>query len=359
MCSLRAGMNPQILRQCIMISNEQPTLVVTCKLSPIYRLVVVETISDRARIIFLDELEQAAERRAALSSATVLLAHNTAKELHACETNLIREARLVQFLAAGLDFIPLDQLPPQVPVAGNAGAQAESMAEHGLAMALAASKHLPMEQAKMMRNEFNQSGATRMMAESTCGIFGLGGTGLALARLLKCVGARVHGINRRGESSVPVDWVGKPDALDTMLAASDIVFLTAPLTRETFGIVGGRELKLMKEDAILVNLARGELVNEEALYFHLRDHSSFVACIDAWWVEPVRHGRFEMKFPFLDLPNVIASPHNSAAGGNGRVNGIKRAALNCVRALTGEKPLHLISPDERAWHIGKAEPAAT
>ena len=341
-----------------MISDEQPTLVVTCKLSPVYRRVVVETISDRARIIFLDELEPAAARRAALSSATVLLAHNTAKELRADETNLIGEVRLVQFLAAGLDFIPLDQLPPQVPVACNAGAQAESMAEHGLAMALAAAKHLPMEQAKMTRNEFNQSGATRMMAESTCGIFGLGGTGLALARLLKCVGARVLGINRRGESSVPVDWVGKPEALDTMLAASDMVFLTAPLTRETYGIIGERELKLMKEDAIFVNLARGELVNEEALYLHLRDHGSFIACIDAWWVEPVRHGRFEMKFPFLDLPNVIASPHNSAAGGNGRVNGIKRAALNCVRALTGEKPLHLISPDERAWHIGKAEPTA-
>src|SRR5262249_55012309 len=160
--------------------------------------------------------------------------------------------------------------------------------------------------------------------------------------LLKCLGARVHGINRRGESSVAIDWVGKPDTLDTMLAASDVVFLTAPLTRETLGMIGERQLKLTKEDAILVNLARGELVDEEALYLHLRDHGRFVACLDAWWVEPVRHGRFEMRFPFLDLANVIASPHNSAAGGNVRLNGIKRAALNCLRALTGEKPLHLI-----------------
>jgi phosphoglycerate dehydrogenase-like enzyme len=342
-----------------MISNEQPTLVVTCTLGPVYRRAVVDTISDRARIIFLDELEQPAARRAALSSAAVLLAHNTVEELHADEIDLIREARLVQFLAAGLDFVPLDQLPPQVPLASNAGGSAESMAEHGLAMAFAAAKHLPMEQAKMKRSEFNQFGSTRMMSESTCGIFGLGGTGLALARLLKCIGARVHGINRRGESSVPIDWLGKPDALDTMLAVSDVVFLTVPLTRETLGIIGERELRLMKDDAVLVNLARGELVDEEALYLHLRDHSSFVACIDAWWVEPVRHGRFEMKFPFLDLPNVIASPHNSAAGGNGRVNGIKRAALNCVRALAGERPLHLITPDDRAWHIGKRESAAT
>jgi len=342
-----------------MIANEQPALVVTCKLSPLYRRTLAETVSDRARIIFLDELEQPEARRAALSSATVLLAHNPVKELSADEIGLIGDARLVQFLAAGVDFIPLDRLPLQVPLASNAGAQAESMAEHGLAMALAAAKHLPMEQARMARGEFNQAGSTRMVAESTCGVLGLGGTGLALARLLKGMGARVHGINRRGESSVPVDWVGKPDALETMLAVSDILFVTLPLTRETVGLIGARELGLMKEDAILVNLARGELLDEEALYRHLRDHAGFVACIDAWWIEPVRHGRFEMKFPFLDLPNVIASPHNSAAGGTGRVTGVRRAALNCVRALAGETPMHLISPDERAWHIGKLAPVTT
>lgn len=107
----------------------------------------------------------------------------------------------------------------------------------------------------MARGEFNQAGPARMMAESTCGIFGLGGTGLALARLLKGMGAAVHEINRRGESSVPIDWVGRPDALDTMLAVSDIVFVTAPLSRETVSVIGARELGLMKEDAILVNLA--------------------------------------------------------------------------------------------------------
>jgi phosphoglycerate dehydrogenase-like enzyme len=341
----------------MMVSNEQPTLVVTCRLSSAYRLAVAETVSDRARIVFLDDLKEPSARHAALSSATALLANNAVKELQADEMDLIRNARLVQFLAAGLDFIALDQLPSQVPLASNAGAQAESMAEHALAMALAAAKRLPMEQARMARGEFNQAGSTRMMAESTCGIFGLGGTGLALARLLKCLGACVHGINRRGKSSVPIDWVGKPDALDAMLTVSDIVFVTVPLTRQTLGIIGRRELGLMKEDAVLVNLARGELIDEEALYLHLRDHARFTACIDAWWVEPVRHGRFEMQFPFLDLPNVIGSPHNSAAGGMGRINGVKRAALNCVRALAGERPLHLISPDERAWHIGKHDPA--
>jgi phosphoglycerate dehydrogenase-like enzyme len=331
--------------------EEHPSLLVTCHLGPLQKAALAETIADRATIVFLDELD-APSRRAALSSATVLLANNTAKELRENELELVGGARLIQFLAAGVDFIPLDQLPPQVPLASNAGAHAQSMAEHALAMALAAAKRLPMEQARLERGEFNQAGSTRMIAESTCGIFGLGGTGFALARLLRCMGAQVHGINRKGEASDQVDWVGTPDDLDAMLAVSDILFVTAPLTRQTLGVIGHRELGLMKEDAIVVNVARGELIDEEALYHHLRDNRNFVACIDAWWIEPVRHGRFEMKFPFLDLPNVIGSPHNSAAAGSGRINGIRRAALNCLRALAGETPLHLIAPQERAWHVG-------
>jgi phosphoglycerate dehydrogenase-like enzyme len=327
-------------------------LLVMCHLGPAQKAALAETISDRASIVFLNELD-AASRRAALSSATVLLAHNTAEELREDEFELISGARLIQFVAAGVDFIPLNQLPAQVPLASNAGAHAQSMAEHALAMALSAAKRLPMEQAKLGLGEFNQAGSTRMIAESTCGIFGLGGTGLALARLLRCMGAQVHGINRRGKSSDQIDWVGKPADLDAMLAVSDILFVTAPLNRQTFGVIGRRELGLMKEDAIIVNVARGELIDEAALYDRLRDNSNFVACIDAWWIEPVRHGRFDMKFPFLDLPNVIGSPHNSAAAGNGRANGIKHAALNCLRALAGETPLHLIAPEERAWHMGK------
>jgi glyoxylate reductase len=135
--------------------------------------------------------------------------------------------------------------------------------------------------------------------------------------------------------------------LDELLRESDFVSLHAAMTPETHHLIGARELGLMKSDAVLVNLARGEIVDERALYDHLVSTPGFTACPDAWWVEPVRHGEFRMDHPFMRLPNVIGSPHNSASvRGWGEV-ALRRAVANCRRAIDGLQPLHLVGDDER------------
>src|SRR5258708_23475228 len=111
--------------------------------------------------------------------------------------------------------------------------------------------------------------------------------------------------------------------------------------------MGAAELRGRRDDAILVSVAGGEIVEEGQLYDHLVSPRRFTACIDAWWVEPVRHGEFRIDQPFLALPNVIASPHNSAQGDGAHDISLRRAVENCRRALTGEAPLHLIGFDER------------
>jgi phosphoglycerate dehydrogenase-like enzyme len=158
---------------------------------------------------------------------------------------------------------------------------------------------------------------------------------------------QIHAINRRGHSAEPTAWIGTPDHLEVLLRAAEVLIIAAPLTHATMGRIGARELALMKEDAILVNLARGEIIEEGALFAHLQGHPTFTACLDAWWVEPIRHGAFRMQYPFLELPNVIGSPHNSASVDGWHQVALRRAAENCLRALRGQPPQGVIGPDER------------
>lgn len=329
-----------------MIAAGSATLVVTLKANARERATIADAFSGAGDIVYIADVPSAA-RADVLRHAGAVLARNTVCELEPRETNLIRGARLLQFLTAGIDYIPLDDLPPDLPIATNGGAFAAPMAEHALALTLAAAKRLLIEHRNLQRGEFNQFTPNRMLAGAVCGIFGCGGIGTATARLMRGLGMRIHAINRRGRTDEAVDWIGTPDRLDALLAASDVLVISAPLTRATRRAIDAGRLALMKQDAILVNLARGEIIDERALYQHLRANLRFTACLDAWWVEPIRHGEFRLDYHFLELPNVIGSPHNSAAVPGSHEAGLRRAVENCRRAVTGERPLHLIGADER------------
>jgi phosphoglycerate dehydrogenase-like enzyme len=322
------------------------TVAVTFNVRPPERAVLADAIGNAAALVYLTDLDGDA-RIQALRNATALLARDTGKDLRPGETQLIQSARLIQFMTAGIDFVPLNALPPEIPVAGNGGAYAEAMAEHCLAMVLAAAKRLMIEQAALARGEFNQFTRNRVLAGKTCGILGFGGIGVATARLMRAFGVQIHAINRRGASEEPTDWISTIKDLDTLLAASDVLIVSTPLTPATQDLIGARELGLMKPDAILVNLARGEIIQEAPLYAHLQANPGFFACIDAWWVEPVRQGAFRMDHPFMTLPNVVGSPHNSASVPGMTALALRRAVANIHRALAGETPRYLLAPEER------------
>ena len=322
------------------------TVAVTFDLRAPHRAVVTEALGDMARPAWLSELDDAG-RASALREAAAILARDTGKDLRPGEAGQIRSARLVQFITAGIDFVPLHALPAGIAIAGNGGAYAEPMAEHGLAMVLAASKRLLIEHAALGRGEFNQFTRNRTLAGQVCGILGFGGIGVATARLMRALGMRIHAINRSGRSDEATDWIGSVADLDGLLRVADVLVISTPLTPATKDLIGARELGLMKPDAILVNLARGEIIQQAALFDHLRTHPGFCACIDAWWTEPVRHGEFRMDHPFLSLPNVIGSPHNSASVPGMTEVALRRAVANICRALAGETPRYVLTPEQR------------
>lgn len=236
-------------------------LVVTFEPSLRSRAIIEQELGDAGEAVYLRDLGPD-ERAPTLRRAGAVLAYNTAAELAPEELPLIAGARLLQFTTAGIDWIPLNELPSSLPVACNGGASAEPMAEHILAMTLAAAKRLFVEHANLKHGEFNQRSKNRMLQGAVCGILGFGGVGVATARLMRAIGMRVHAINWRGASDEPVDWIGTPADLDEMLRVADVLVVAAALTKTTEGMIGARELALMKKDAILVNVARGEIVNE-------------------------------------------------------------------------------------------------
>lgn len=322
------------------------TLLAVHRPAPEARAVYREELGARCEPVFRSELTAAgwADARA---RARVLIAQNPRVELSPDDVAAMTSLGFVQLLTAGVDHVPLHLFPRDLPIASNAGVFARPMAEFALAMALAAAKRLPVEHREMREGRFNQFVANRSFDGAVCAILGFGGVGRQAARLFRGLGAEIHAVNRSGETDAEVAFVGTLAALEGVLSAADVVVVSLSLTGATAGLIGARELGWMKEDAILVNVARGEIVDQDALYRHLQDNRRFFACLESWWIEPVRHGEFRIDHPFLDLPNVIAAPHNSASVPGAQLEAVRQGARNVRRWLDGEAPRNLLGADER------------
>ncbi|MGE5286281.1 MAG: 2-hydroxyacid dehydrogenase [Micromonosporaceae bacterium] len=293
-----------------------------------------EVLGDQARLVFLPRLGSDDERVTALRQAEVLIGLDLAGEL---PEGAFREAKaltFVQLLSAGADHVNFGAIPDRVVIAGNVGAYAKPMAEHVMAMTLALAKRLPQGHAALARGEFEQA-PTLTLDGAVCAILGFGGIGSATARLMRAFGARIHAVNSSGRTAEPVEFAGTLADLDQVLAAADVLVISLPLTSATRGLIGRRELGQMKPGAILINVARGAIVDEQALYEHLLANPRFGAGIDTWWREPLHGGEFATRYPFFDLPNLLGSPHNSGIV-SGILGAAARQAAGNVRAyMTG------------------------
>lgn len=213
-------------------------------------------------------------------------------------------------------------------------------------MTLALSKRLLKNHNKLAQGEFNQFEVNKMLADSTVGIIGFGGIGRAAAKLFRCLGCRIYAINTSGKTEEEVDFVGNLKGLEYVLRESDVVILSIALNKQTYNLIGKRELGWMKHDAILVSVARGALIDEEALYEHLKSCPDFTAGIDAWWVEPFGKGYFRMDHPFCGLPNFLGSPHNSAMVPGVISKASALAAQNVIDFLHGEEIRGVVSREQ-------------
>jgi len=297
--------------------------------------ITTSVLDGLAEVAFLDGSPDA-EIRDILHRADVLIGWHLSQELPA---GIVRDSprlRFIQLLSAGADSVDFAAIPERLVLASNVGAYAEPMAEYVMAMALTLARRLPQRHADLANGEFKMWERVLTLDGAVCAILGFGGIGRATGRLMHVFGARIHAVNSSGRTSEPVEFIGTLANLDQVLAAADVLVIALPLINATRGLIGARELGLMKPAAILVNVGRAAIVDERALYEHLRDQPEFCAGIDTWWHEPAAGSGFRTGYPFFDLPNLIGSPHNSGVTDGALQVGARMAAENVRRFLCGE-----------------------
>jgi phosphoglycerate dehydrogenase-like enzyme len=287
-----------------------------------------------------------------LADADVLVTLAFTREMGA----VARRLKLVQVPGAGLDRIERSALPAGTWLA-NAYGHEIGIAEYVIGAMLAWSRGFCRLDAALRRGIWESQWAVNAaappvwleLAGKTLGILGYGRIGQAVARRARAFDMEICAIRRDMTLSGAHElaFLGGPDALDEVLRRADYLAITLSLTAATRGLLGERELRLLKPTAVLINVARAEVVEEEALYRVLAQRAIAGAVLDVWYRYPTdERPTFPANHAFHELPNVLMTPHVS-----GWTEGMLEAraeviAENIHRVARGEPPVNLILSSE-------------
>ncbi len=262
--------------------------------------------------------------------------------------------RFVQRMFTGLDDFPFERFPESVRVAGNIGAFAPYVAEHALALALAAAREIVPAQGMIRSGTLRPAPENRLLEQSTVVILGYGEIGRAIAQRLLGFEARIFGLNRTGRMAPGCLGMYPADRLSEALGAADFVFDARPLTRRTRGTIDREALAAMRPRAIYINVGRAATADEEALYRHLATHPEFRAALDPWWDEDFAHAAFRSRFRFVDLPNFVATPHSAGYAARSTDRAIRSAVRNLAEFFaTGD----IVRAVDRSEYLGDGRPS--
>lgn len=254
--------------------------------------------------------------------------------------------KLVQQYGAGLDTVDIAAATRQgIPVANvpSAGTgNAESVAELAVFFMLALSRQYPRTQEAIQQQKLG-SPMGRALKGRTAAIIGYGGIGREVARRIAGFEMKVFGVSRRGpqgrdtDEEVHIDFHGAGDTLHEVLRQADYVIIAPPLNDETRSMIGAAEFACLKPEAFVINVARGPIIDYDALLTALKEGRIAGAGLDVFWHEP-----FDPTDPIFQY-NVIATPHVGGATDLSLRGIAKKVADNVNRVRRGEQPLNCVN----------------
>lgn len=263
-----------------------------------------------------------------------------------------KSLKAILIAAAGYDRIEPSAVPSGVVVA-NAYHHEAPIAEWIMAVAVALDHNLFASERSFRNGDWSawpsRYGSYRELYGRTFGIIGYGAIGKRVARLANAYEMNVIAAGRRPETGDEahadgVEYDSGPEAMNRVLRESDFVLVSTPLIDATRGLIGEREISLMRKDAYLINPARGHIVDEKALYDSLASNSIAGAAIDTWYDYPVSDSDQPRpsKYPFWELDNIIMTPHHSGATFGTRDRRAETVAANIDRLSRGEPLVNVL-----------------
>ncbi len=260
--------------------------------------------------------------------------------------------RMIQTFGAGIDRVDLDAVRERgdIIVCNNHVNSAE-VAEFAISLLFAVAKNLiPSDRELRSGNWVHRWGGPVPNLEirgKNVLIIGLGHIGADIAKRLKSFDVKITAATRSGTSSNDslVDQVVSIDEIKSHVEDSDYVILSLPLTDESVCLVNREFLSWMKPTSVLVNISRGQIIDELALYEALKEKRIHGAGIDVWWRYPTKWRGTAIPpadVPFHELDNIVISPHRAAYSENIERELFLFAARNILRFIRGETPLNII-----------------
>ena len=294
-------------------------------------------VTDSRQIGLLEHLQKSAPEveitpadqdrlREVIADADILLGRASREDL--------MEAKRLKWLhvnSAGVNYLPMDLMEEMgIQLTNGRGLHGDTIGDHVMAFVLAHSRDLFTFDEYKRRGLWKRQGSVRELAGLTMGIIGAGAIGKKVATRARAFDMKVLGTNRSGEPVEELDETHSFADMDRVLAVSDYLVVACPLTEETGGLIGARELAQLPPGAFVINIARGEIIDEGALVDALKSGNLGGAGLDVFTEEPLPEDS-----PLWTTPGVMITPHVAGRQSRAAERGAERFLHNLDRYIRG------------------------
>jgi D-3-phosphoglycerate dehydrogenase len=308
------------------VTSSRPVVLITEELAPS----VLEVLGTEVEIRHVDGTDRAALLPALADAAAVII--RSATRIDAGALAAAPNLEVVARAGIGLDNVDVPAATERGVMVVNAPtANVVSAAEHAVALLLAAARHLPAADASLREGQWKRSQFTGTeVSDKTVGVVGLGRIGVLVAHRLAAFGVTLIAYDPYIQPGRAAQLGVRLVPLDELLRESDFITIHLPKTPETLGLIGAAELAATRPGVIIVNAARGGLVDEDALADALRSGQVAAAGIDVYAREPCTDS------PLFRLPNTVVTPHLGASTAEAQDKAGAAVARSVRLALQGE-----------------------